>query len=64
MSFYKSVVSIDGGDASETINVGSASGLVVANRFLNEIVKSSSPDGIFQKWLTGLRPTPAQLLAQ
>ena len=49
MSFYKSVVSIHGGDASETINVGSASGLVVANRFLEEIAKSSSPDGIFQK---------------
>ena len=37
MSFYELVASIDGSDKAETINVGSAFGLIVASKFLDEL---------------------------
>ena len=48
MSFYELVVSIDGCEKSETINVGSASGLVVASKFLDELSKRGCKMGHFK----------------
>ena len=48
MSFYELIVSFDSGDRPETINVGSASGLVVASKFLDELSKRGCRMGHFK----------------
>ena len=48
MSFYELAVSIDWYEKPETINVGSASGLVVASKFLDELSKRGCRMGHFK----------------
>ena len=48
MSFYELAVSIDWYEKPGTINVGSASGLVVASKFLDELSKRGCRMGHFK----------------
>lgn len=48
MSFYELVISTNVGDNSETLSVSSASGLIVASKFLDELSKRGCRIGHFK----------------